>query len=35
LAECGEPEGFALARLDFAYQDKVRAALPALTHRKL
>jgi predicted amidohydrolase len=35
LAECGEPEGFALARLDFAYQDKVRAALPVLGHRKL
>jgi len=35
LAECGEPEGFALARLDFAYQDKVRAALPVLSHRKL
>ena len=28
-------EGFALARLDFAYQDKLRAALPALTHRRL
>ena len=28
VAECGDQEGFALARLDFAYQDKVRAALP-------
>jgi predicted amidohydrolase len=35
LAECGDDEGFALARVDFAYQDKVRAALPALTHRRL
>jgi predicted amidohydrolase len=35
LAECGDQEGFALARLDFAYQDKVRAALPCLSHRKL
>ena len=29
LAECGDHEGFALARLDFAYQDRVRAASPA------
>ena len=35
VAECGDQEGFALARLDFAYQDKVRAALPCLTHRRL
>jgi predicted amidohydrolase len=35
IAECGDQEGFALARLDFAYQDKVRAALPCLTHRRL
>ena len=35
IAECGDQEGFALARLDFAYQDKVRASLPCLTHRKL
>jgi len=34
LAECGDHEGFALARLDFAYQDRVRAALPCLTHRR-
>ena len=26
-------EGFAVARLDFAYQDRVRAALPCLAHR--
>ena len=31
VAECGDHEGFALARLDFAYQDKVRAR-PALPH---
>jgi deaminated glutathione amidase len=35
VAECGDQEGFALARLDFAHQDRVRAALPCLTHRRL
>ena len=35
IAECGDQEGFALARLDFAYQDEIRAALPCLTHRRL
>ena len=35
LAQCGEGEGYAVARLDLAYQDKVRAALPCLAHRKL
>jgi predicted amidohydrolase len=35
VAQCSEGEGYALARLDFAYQDKVRAALPCLTHRRL
>jgi deaminated glutathione amidase len=35
LAECGEHEGFALARLDFDYQDQVRRTLPCLEHRKL
>jgi len=35
IAECGDGEGFALARLDFAYQDQVRTALPCLTHRRL
>jgi predicted amidohydrolase len=35
IAECGDHEGFALARLDFAYQDQIRAALPCLTHRRL
>jgi len=35
VAECGGEEGFALARLDFAYQDKVREALPVLDHRRL
>jgi predicted amidohydrolase len=35
LAQCGEGEGFALARLDFAYQDEVRARLPCQSHRKL
>lgn len=35
IAQCAEGEGFALARLDFAYQDRVRAALPCLSHRRL
>jgi predicted amidohydrolase len=35
LAQCGEGEGFALARLDFAYQARVRAALPCLQHRRM
>ncbi len=34
LAQAGEGEGFALARLDFAYQDRVRAQLPCLQHRR-
>jgi predicted amidohydrolase len=35
LAECGDDAGFALARVDFDYQDRVRASLPCLTHRKV
>jgi predicted amidohydrolase len=35
LAQCGEGEGFAIASLDFAAQDRVRASLPCLTHRRL
>jgi deaminated glutathione amidase len=35
LAECGDHEGVALARLDFDYQDRVRTALPVLTHRRV
>ena len=35
IAQCSEGEGFALARLDFAYQDRVRASLPALNHRRI
>jgi deaminated glutathione amidase len=35
VAECSDQEGFALARLDFAHQDELRAALPVLTHRRL
>jgi deaminated glutathione amidase len=35
LAQCGEGEGFAIARLDPSYQDRVRAALPCLGHRRL
>ena len=35
LAECGDHEGFALAPVDFDYQDRVRATLPCLSHRKV
>jgi len=35
LAQVGEGEGYCIARLDFAYQDTVRAGLPCLTHRRL
>jgi predicted amidohydrolase len=34
LAQCGEGEGVAIATLDFAYQDRVRASLPSLVHRR-
>jgi predicted amidohydrolase len=35
LAECGERDSVAVATLDFDYQDRVRATLPCLTHRRL
>jgi predicted amidohydrolase len=35
LAQCGEGEGFATARLDFSVQDRVRASLPCLSHRRM
>jgi len=35
IAECGDHEGFALAKLDFDYQDEVRRNLPCLLHRQL
>src|SRR4029078_1561720 len=35
VAECSDQEGFALACLDFAHQDKLREALPVLTHRRI
>ena len=35
LAECGEREGFALAKIDFEYQDTVRRNLPCLSHRRM
>ncbi len=35
LAECGEGEGVAVAEIDPAYVEKVRAALPSLSHRRL
>jgi predicted amidohydrolase len=35
LAECGDHEGFALARIDLGYQDRIRATFPALSHRRL
>jgi predicted amidohydrolase len=35
IAECGDHEGFALARLQLDYQDRIRATFPALQHRRL
>jgi predicted amidohydrolase len=35
LSECGDHDGYALAQLDFDYQDRVRASLPCLQHRKV
>jgi deaminated glutathione amidase len=35
LAQCPEGEGFAIANLDFAAQDRVRASLPCLSHRRI
>jgi predicted amidohydrolase len=35
IAECGDHDGFALAGLDFGYQDEVRRALPCLSHRRV
>jgi predicted amidohydrolase len=35
LAQCAEGEGIALARLDFRAQDRVRSALPCLSHRRI
>ncbi len=35
LAEVGDHEGVAIAELDFDYQAKLRAELPALAHRRL
>jgi predicted amidohydrolase len=34
IAQCSEGEGFAMTRLDFEYQDRVRNSLPSLLHRK-
>jgi predicted amidohydrolase len=35
LAQVGEGEGFAIARLDPAHQDRVRSSLPSLRHKRL
>lgn len=35
IAQAAEGEGVAFARLDFAAQDRVRASLPCLTHRRM
>lgn len=35
VAECSDQEGFAMAELDFSLQERIRAHLPALNHRKL
>ncbi len=34
VAQVSEGEGFAVAKLDFEYQDRVRTSLPSLLHRK-
>jgi predicted amidohydrolase len=34
LAQAGDGPGFALAQLDFARQDQIRASLPVLAHRR-
>jgi predicted amidohydrolase len=34
IAQCSEGEGLVMAEIDTAYQDRVRAALPSLRHRK-
>jgi deaminated glutathione amidase len=34
VAQCSEGEGFAVASVDLEYQDRVRASLPSLSHRK-
>ena len=35
IAECGNHEGYAMATVDFDYQDQVRRNLPCLSHRRL
>ena len=35
IAQVSEGEGIAVVDLDFAYQDRVRAGLPCLSHRKM
>jgi predicted amidohydrolase len=35
VAEVGDHEGVAVAELDFAYQDRLRRELPALSHRRV
>lgn len=35
LAQAPEGEGLAMAKLDFAAQDRVRASLPCLSHRRM
>jgi predicted amidohydrolase len=35
LAQAPEGEGFCVANLDFAYQDRVRRSLPCLSHRRI
>lgn len=35
VAECGDGEGFALARVDHAVTERVRRSLPSLRHRRL
>ena len=34
VAQCSDGEGYAMTRLDFEHQDRVRTSLPVLLHRK-
>jgi predicted amidohydrolase len=35
IAQCSEGEGFAIGKIDLSYQDRVRASLPCLAHKRL
>ena len=35
IAQASDGEGFAIAPIDLAYEDRVRASVPCLTHRRM